>query len=154
MQNCWLFSCIYERLATLRCSLSHRLLLCSLSGPITRTALSVPQKAWVFGSQPRAKSAATITGFQLFSTTAPTVDVGARRWAAGAWWVTTRLQMTRQSCPVKCLSPASWRSLAVTSVRGPTIRVCWPPHSPVQKSWWRRPWRGERFCYTGVCGIL
>ncbi len=75
MQNCWLFSCIYERLATLRCSLSHRLLRCSLSGPITRTALSVPQKAWVFGSQPRAKSAATITGFQLFSTTAPTVDV-------------------------------------------------------------------------------
>ena len=128
------------------------LLLCSLSGPAPLTALSAPQRAWVSGSQPRAKSAVTITGFQLFSTIAPTcgtVGAVARRCRA-----TSRLQTTLQSCPVKCLSLGSWRSLAATSVRGPTIRACWPPHSPVQRNWWRRHWRGEGSHWTGVCVIM
>lgn len=129
--------CVYLKVATVYIIS----LFCSLTGPTTRTAPSAPQRACVSGSRPRAKSAATIIGFQLFSNKAPTcgtVDGAARRCQ-----VTSRPQMTPQSCPVKCRCPASWRSLAATSVRGPTIRACWPPCSLVQRSWWRRPWRGE-----------
>lgn len=120
------------------------------SGPTTRTALSALLRALASGSQPRAKSAATTTGFPLCSTKAPTWETvdGMSRWrvvVAGACLETSRLWTTRLSYPAKCPFLVSWRSLAVTSARGPTTRVCWLPLSPVQRSWWSRPWKGKRF---------
>lgn len=114
---------------------------CCLAGPTTQTAPSARQRACVSGSRPRAKSAATTIGFHRFSTKAPTC--GRAGGTAGLCQATAGLQMTLQSCPARCLCPACWRSLAATSVRGPTIRACWPPRSPAPRSWWRRPWRGE-----------
>lgn len=116
--------------------------LCLSSGRHTPTAPSVPQRAFVSGSRPRAKSAATITDFLLFSTKAPTCGtVGGG--GAGPCPVTCRPQTTPPSCPARCRYQASWRSSAVTSAREQTTRACSPPRSPAPKNSSERPWRGE-----------
>lgn len=108
------------------------------SGPVTRTSPSAPRTAQASGSRPRTRSAGT-TGFRPFSTSAPAAGAAARRWGAR----TSRPRTTRRSCPARSRCRASWRSSETTSVGAPTIRACWPPRSPVRRSWWRRPWRGE-----------
>lgn len=59
--------------------------------------------------------------------------------------------MTHLSCPIRLLLQESWRSSEMKSAKALTIRVSWPPHTPVQKSWSKRPLNGKSTCYLRTC---